>query len=230
MEPRGDCSKETKMRKVVASLFMTLDGVVEAPEGWNSRFADGEMEAVLTERMAEQDTILLGRRTCEDFSQTWPVSVSPLAPEMNATRKVVVSETLPAVAWQNAVLIEEPIADQLPKLKQMNGRNIEVMGSVTLVQSLLRRGLLDELRLLVHPVTVGSGRRLVEGSLAGTRLQLMKANALSSGVLDLAYAPRLRDLVNRRRRDRRHRAGGAAQPPADRSRLLTVSALGRECA
>jgi hypothetical protein len=113
LESRGDCSKETKMRFVVASLFMTLDGVVEAPEGWNSRFADGELEAVLTERMAEQDTILLGRRTYEDFSQTWPVSVSPLAPDMNATRKVVVSETLPAVAWQNAVLIEEPIADQL---------------------------------------------------------------------------------------------------------------------
>ena len=121
---------------------------------------------------------------------------------MNATRKLVVSETLAALGWQNAALIEEPIAEELPELKRAHGGEAGVFGSITLVQSLLRRGLIDELRLLVHPVTVGRGRRLVEGALAETQPQLLEASALSSGVLDLAYAPPQRDLPGLASRER----------------------------
>lgn len=184
------------MRKVVATLFMTLDGVVEAPERWRAPFADRELEGLLAARAGAQDLLLLGRRTYEDFARTWPASRGPLATHMNAIRKLVVSETLGEVSWQNAALIEEPIAEELPQLKQARGGEIGLVGSITLVQSLLRRGLVDELRLLVHPVTVGSGRRLVEGPLARTQLALIEATALSSGVLDLAYAPPLRDLLD----------------------------------
>jgi dihydrofolate reductase len=195
---------------------MTLDGVVEAPERGCAALADRELHDLLTARAAEQDLILLGRRTYEDFAEFWPTSTSPLAAHVNATRKLVVSETLAEVRWQNAALMEEPIAQELPKLKQANGRDIAVMGTITLVQSLLRRGLVDELRLLVHPVTVGSGRRLVEGTLAEGQLQLIAASALSSGVLDLAYAPAQRDLLDAGRSGRRNGAGRQARHRARR--------------
>jgi dihydrofolate reductase len=185
---------EKKVRKVVASLFMTLDGVVEAPEAWHFRYADDEMEAVLAARMADEDAILLGRRTYEEFARTWPQSTSPFAGHMNETRKIVVSETLAGVDWQNSTLIDEPIAQQLPKLKHTEGANIAVTGSVTLVQSLLLQGLIDELRLLVHPVIVGRGRRLVTSAVAKAAFDLVSTDMLSSGVLDLVYVPRPCDL------------------------------------
>jgi dihydrofolate reductase len=182
-------------RKVVASLFMTLDGVVEAPEEWHFQFADDEMQALLAERMAEEDVILLGRRTYEEFARAWPGSDSPLADHMNNTPKLVVSESLAGVEWQNSILIDEPIAQQLPRLKRRVGGNIAVAGSVTLVQSLLRHGLIDELRLLVHPVVVGCGTRLAKGTLTQTAFDLVRSEALSSGVLDLMYVPRPRDIA-----------------------------------
>ena len=173
---------------------MTLDGVVEAPEAWYVQFADDEMHAVLAARMADEDTMLLGRRTYEEFARAWPESASPFAGHMNETPKIVVSETLADVVWQNSTVIDEPIAQQLPKLKRREGGNIAVTGSVTLVQSLLLHGLIDELRLLVHPVVIGRGRRLVASTLAPAAFDLVRADALSSGVLDLVYAPRPRDL------------------------------------
>jgi dihydrofolate reductase len=192
---------------------MTLDGVVEAPERWCAPLADRELHALLSARAAQQDLILLGRRTYEDFARFWPASAGPLAAHVNATRKLVVSETLAGVRSQNAALIEEPIAQELPELKHANGQEIAVMGSITLVQSLLRRGLVDELRLLVHPVTVGSGRRLVEGALAEGQPRLIVASALSSGVLDLAYAPPQRGLLDAGS-GRRNGAGWQARHPA----------------
>ena len=145
---------------------------------------------------------------------------------MNATRKLVVSETLAALGWQNAALIEEPIAEELPELKRAHGGEAGVFGSITLVQSLLRRGLIDELRLLVHPVTVGRGRRLVEGALAETQPQLLEASALSSGVLDLAYAPPQRDLPGLASRER---GDPVDCTPASQSEITRRSSPARSC-
>lgn len=167
------------MRKIVAGLFLTLDGVMEAPEQWQFPSFNDEMREAVGEKMATADTMLLARRTYEEFAAFWPNQTSevPFADEMNNTPKYVVSNTLGTVAWQ------------VTELKQQPGKNINITGSATLVRSLLGHGLLDELDLLVCPVVVGKGRRLFEDGGEQLGLKLVDSKTLSTGVLSLTYAP-----------------------------------------
>jgi dihydrofolate reductase len=179
------------MRKIVAGLFVSLDGVIEAPERWQSPYVNDEMGQAIGSQMAAADTLLLGRRTYEEFAAYWPKQSSdaPFADQMNNTPKLVVSNTLKTVEWRSSTLVTGDVAEQLAKLKQQPGKNMNITGSATLVRSLLRDGLLDELNLLVCPVVVGQGKRLFEDGSDQLRLRLVSATPFSTGVISVTYAP-----------------------------------------
>jgi dihydrofolate reductase len=182
------------VRKIVAGLFLSLDGVYEAPHQWHFPYFNDEMGEAVQSQIDAADTMLLGRVTYQEFASYWPHQSNdevPLADHMNNTPKVVVSETLDSVdEWQNSTLIKGNVVEELTRLKQQPGKNIGVTGSGTLVASLLDAGLLDELRLLVHPIVVGKGKRLFATSENQPRgLRLADAQTFSTGVLYLTYTP-----------------------------------------
>jgi dihydrofolate reductase len=179
------------MRKVVASLFVSLDGVMEKPETWHFPYFNDEMGDVIGRAMASTDAFLLGRRTYEEFAEYWPAQPAddPMAGVMNGMPKFVASTTLDAVTWQNSTLLGNDVAGEVAKLKQQPGKDISITGSATLVRSLLKDGVLDELRLMIHPVVVGSGRRLFENGTARAALELVESETFSTGVLNLTYRP-----------------------------------------
>ena len=179
------------MRKIVAGLFISLDGVVEAPETWHFPYFNDEMGQIVGDQMATSDTMLLGRRTYEEFAAFWPNQGDdvPLANEINGVRKLVVSTTLDSADWQNSELIRGDVADDLRRRKQEAGREIAITGSPTLVRSLLEAGLIDELRLLVHPIVVGHGTHLFAADGATVPLRLASSQTLDTGVQYLVYVP-----------------------------------------
>jgi dihydrofolate reductase len=179
------------MRKIIAGLFISLDGVVEAPETWQFPYFNDEMGETVASQAAQSDTMLLGRKTYEEFAAYWP-NVSkdePFADVMNDTPKLVASTTLDHVDWQNSTLIEGDVTTELTRIKQDSGRDISITGSPTLVRSLLKDGVLDELRLLVHPIVVGHGKRLFEETDAPIPFKLVDAKTFSTGVMALTYVP-----------------------------------------
>ena len=179
------------MRKVVSGLFISLDGVVEAPFKWQFDVFDADMVAAMEGHLAAEDTILLGRVTYQEWAPYWPTSTDePYASHINNTPKVVVSTTLDKVEWQNSTLVNANLAQEIARLKQQPGKNIGVAGSPTLVYSLLQNDLLDELTLMVHPVIAGSGKRLFKDGGDLKRLQLVASTTTASGVAILTYQPR----------------------------------------
>lgn len=175
------------MRKITASLFISLDGVIEAPETWHFPYFNDEMGQAVGGQMEAADAMLLGRHTYEAFASHWPhqdPEKEPFAETMNNTTKYVVSTTLTSPSWQNTTVIS---LDELAELKRQPGKNIGMTGSATLVVSLLRAGLLDELHLLVHPIVVGSGKRLFEQTGGEIPLKLTSSATFSTGVLNLTY-------------------------------------------
>lgn len=179
------------MRKIVAGLFISLDGVVESPGDWHFAYFNDEMGEVVGGAMGESDTMLLGRRTYEEFASFWPhqPAEDEMAAQMNGKQKVVVSTTLDSADWQNSTLIKENVAEELRRLKDQPGGTIGMTGSGTLVRSLLRDGLLDELMLILHPVVVGKGKRLFDDMGAEVPLTLANSRTLSNGVVVLTYVP-----------------------------------------
>jgi dihydrofolate reductase len=177
------------MRDVNARLFVTLDSVIEAPENWVK--ADVDMFAAMEADYAQSDALLLGRRTYETFAASWPQRGSevPNADWMNNTRKYVASTTLESPEWNNSVVIEGDVAEAVERLKQEDGKDITVNGSGALVRTLLRDQLLDELRLFVHPVVVGSGVRLFDEGSDRVELALADSHAYPNGVIGLTYRP-----------------------------------------
>ncbi|MCC6630252.1 MAG: dihydrofolate reductase family protein [Chloroflexi bacterium] len=182
------------MRKVIAGLFISIDGVVEAPHLWQFDVFDDDMGAIMTTYLATVDTILLGRVTYQEWADYWPSAPGDeYANHINPTPKVVVSTTLDTVAWgayDNVTLVRDNLAGTLAEMKRQPGQCISVAGSPTLVRSLLAADLLDELTLMVHPVVVGSGKRLFPEGYALKRLTLTQATTTGSGVAILTYQPR----------------------------------------
>ncbi|GAA3952371.1 dihydrofolate reductase family protein [Actinomadura viridis] len=174
------------MRKIVSGLFISLDGVVEAPDQWHFPYFDEEMGEVVQGLMDGSDAMLLGRRTYEEFASFWPTSTDEGAEHMNGTPKYVVSNTLTSAEWQNTTLISGDVNKELARLKEQPGGNLGVTGSGTLVRSLLRDGLLDELHLLMHPIAVGTGKRLFDDG-PQVPLRLTGSKTFGSGVLHLTY-------------------------------------------
>ena len=181
------------MRKIVAGTFVSLDGVMESPDQWHFPYFDDAMGQAVGSQMAEADAMLLGRVTYQEFASYWPQQTddTPGADFMNPVQKYVVSTTLSNVdEWQNSTLIDgNNFVAEIQRLKASPGKNINVTGSARLVQSLLREGLLDELRLLVHPIVVGKGKRLLDGDTGQVPLKLVDSQTFDTGVLYLTYVP-----------------------------------------
>ncbi len=181
------------MRKIIAAEFLSLDGVMEAPDQWHFPYVSEEMGAAQFALMPEIDTMLLGRRTYEEFAASWPQRTSadfgPLADFMNKTPKLVVSTTLKEVTWENSSLLSGNLAEELAGLKRQPGKTIFVLGSASLVKWLLQEHLLDELQLFVDPVLVGKGKRLYESENGQVPLTLASCQTLANGVLSLTYQP-----------------------------------------
>jgi dihydrofolate reductase len=181
------------MRKIVAGTFVSLDGVMEAPHEWHFPYFDDAMGGAVSEQVAAADAMLLGRVTYQEFASYWPNQPddTPGADFMNPMQKYVVSTTLQSVdEWQNSTLVDgNNFVAEIQRLKAMPGKNINVTGSAKLVQSLLRENLLDELRLLVHPIVVGSGKQLLAGDTGQVPLTLADSQIFNTGVLYLTYVP-----------------------------------------
>jgi dihydrofolate reductase len=181
------------MRKIVAGTFLSLDGVMESPDQWHFPYFDEAMGEAVGSQMAESDAMLLGRVTYQEFASYWPQQPddTPGAEFMNPTKKYVVSTTLSNVdEWQNSTLIDgNNFVEEIKRLKASPGKNLNVTGSAKLIQSLLREGLLDELRLLVHPIVVGKGKRLLDGDIGQVPLKLVDSQTFDTGVLYLTYVP-----------------------------------------
>ena len=179
------------MRKIVAGLFISLDGVTESPQNWQMGLMDAEAGADVGEGMEEADTILLGRRTYQEFAAYWPNAApdDPFSAYINNTPKLVVSNSLTSVDWQGTTIISGDVNGQLAELKQRHGKNLGITGSITLVRSLLRDGLLDELRLQVYPIVVGSGKRLFEESIGKMQMKLVDSTITTNGIALLHYQP-----------------------------------------
>lgn len=176
------------MGSITASLFISLDGVIESPETWHFPYFDDEMGEVVGGLMGSAEATLLGRHTYEQFASYWPTAdpADPVTAMMNEARKYVVTSTLTEAAWQNTSVVTGDVAAGLAALREET--RLGVTGSATLVQWLLEQGLCDELHLLVHPIVVGKGQRLfTEG--AQVPLELLGSTTFGSGVVHLVYGP-----------------------------------------
>jgi dihydrofolate reductase len=177
------------MRKIVAGIMTSLDGVIESPEQWMGPYFAPELGQAVGSLMGAQDAMLLGRVTYETLAAHWPQQTGDMADTMNDTPKYVVSGSLTSADWQNSTLIPAATAfAEIAELKQQPGRNIGLTGSGTLTASLLREGLLDELHLFVFPLVVGSGQRLFGPAGGQLPLQLLGSATFGTGVVHLTYA------------------------------------------
>jgi dihydrofolate reductase len=187
-------------RKLVVSEFVTLDGVMQGPGlvdedteggfkhgGWQQPYFDEVFMRAIEQTMAAADALLLGRKTYDIFARYWPTAKDPIAPIMNNFRKHVASRTRDRLDWQNAVLIKGDVAPEIAKLKQQDGKDLLVFGSGTLVQTLLRHDLVDELLLVIHPLIVGSGKRLFREEYRRRPFELVDSKPTTKGVLVARY-------------------------------------------
>jgi dihydrofolate reductase len=190
------------MRKLVVTTFVTLDGVMQAPggpgedpsggfsyEGWLVPFFDEEMGEQMNEWFAGAEDFLLGRTTYEIFYGAWPQMVSddPVSQGLNFKTKHVASRTLTSVEWETARLIEGEVPDAVRALKARDGGELQVHGSAGLIQTLLAEDLVDELRLVVFPVTLGQGKRLFGDGASPRTWRLTAQKASGTGALMLSY-------------------------------------------
>ncbi len=176
------------MRKIIASIYISLDGVVEEP-AWTMPYWSDELSQYADEQMAECDTLLLGRKTYDGFVQAWPnMTEAEGADVMNSIPKYVVTTTLETPEW-NATFIKDNIIERITELKNTEGENFLIYGSGQLTCSLLKHQLIDELRLWVHPVVLGRGERLFDGIGEQVNLQLIDSLHLDTGVTILSYQP-----------------------------------------
>jgi dihydrofolate reductase len=176
--------------RIVSNFFIAVDGVVEAPDQWHFPYWNDEMEAAVGAGFETTVGMLMGRRLYDEWAEYWPTSTDePVASLFNDMPKYVVSSTLRDASWNNTTIIDgtDP-ASAIRELKHSVDGDIAMSGSATLVRWLLAAGLLDELRLLVHPIAVGSGQRLFE-STPTHRLDLVRSETFTTGVLNLAYTP-----------------------------------------
>jgi dihydrofolate reductase len=180
------------VRKIKSYFFISLDGVVEAPDKWHFPYFDEEMGAAVGAGFATADALLMGRVLYDEWAAYWPEHAEePFGDVMNSMKKYVVSSSLQAAEWQNSELISGgDAARKLTDIKTQDGGDITMSGSATTVRWLLREGLLDELNLLVHPIAVGDGlARLFAPDEPSIPLELLSAQTFKSGVLNLSYAP-----------------------------------------
>lgn len=180
------------MRKITASLFISLDGVTEDPE-WHLPYFNDEMGQAVSAQLGAADTLLLGRVTYDSFAGAWPDREAEggddaaFAKIIGDARKIVVSRQALRFSWRNSEQLTGELVDGVTALKHQPGGDIAMSGSVSIVRQLLTAGLLDELHLLVHPIAVRSGERLFDEG-EPIPLTLLRSNVFETGVLHLIYA------------------------------------------
>ncbi len=193
------------MKKLVVGTFLTLDGVMQAPGdsqedteggfkhgGWQMPLFDADAGKIIGESIAATDALLLGRKTYQIFAAYWPTAPAddPIAQKLNSVPKYVVSKTLKKVEWNNSTLIKGNLAEEVAKLKQQPGSGIlSVTGSGKLAQTLMQHDLVDEYDLWIHPLVLGSGKRLFEGGIVPINLKLVDTKTTGSGIVVLTYQP-----------------------------------------
>src|SRR5207245_4035496 len=176
------------MSRLAATLFMSLDGVVESPEKWSFPYWNDEIGKFKHEETFSSDALLLGRVTYEGFAAAWPgrKDEEGFADLFNGMPKYVASKTLKKLEWNNSHLIKGNLAAEVSKLKQQPGHDIVIHGSPTLIRSLLPHDLIDEYRLLVYPIVLGRGKRLFDET-SQAKLKLAESETFSKGVVKLVY-------------------------------------------
>ena len=191
------------MRRLIVSTFLTLDGVMQAPGGpeedrsggfaqggWSVNYWDDMMGEVMGAATSTPFAMVLGRTTYEIMAAHWPhASEEEGAAVFNDATKYVASRGRPTLEWSNSVLIEGDAADGLATLKEEDGPELQVHGSGNLIQTLLRHGLVDELRLWTFPVVIGSGKRLFADGTIPAALRLVDSTVSSTGVVIGTYEP-----------------------------------------
>jgi dihydrofolate reductase len=194
------------MRKVIANEFMSLDGVMQAPGGadedtsggfehggWHMRYFDDRSRKQVLESIVEAGGFLLGRRTYEIFAAYWPNAPEEeqmIAEPLNTKPKHVVSRTLSEpLEWENSTVVQGDVAEAVAGLKQEDGADLHVIGSTELVQTLIEHGLVDELRLMIDPVTLGGGKRIFRDDGVLRSLRLVDGEVTTMGAILATYAP-----------------------------------------
>jgi dihydrofolate reductase len=184
------------MRKIMAGLFIALDGVVEAPDQWHFPYFNDEMGAAVGETLGAADTVLFGRKTYASFAGAWPEREAagqedaPFAKLLGDARKIVVSSQKLEFTWRNSEQLQGELIEGVTALKNEPGDGaIGMSGSVSVVRQLLAAGLPDELHLLLHPIAVGKGMRLFDEGDSSIPLTLISSQTFETGVLNLVYAP-----------------------------------------
>jgi dihydrofolate reductase len=188
------------MRKVIVLSFISLDGVMQAPGGpeedtsggfkyggWVFHFFDEFVGTVMGEQMSKQSDLLLGRKTFEIFASYWPEHEKDW-PGINKVTKYVASNTLSSHKWENSVFLDGNVEDQVRKLKQQDGPDLQVHGSANFIQTLLKHDLVDELWLKIFPVTLGNGKRLFESGSIPAKFSLIEYKVSPAGVIIVSYA------------------------------------------
>jgi dihydrofolate reductase len=187
------------MRKIIVLTFVSMDGVMQAPGGpeedtsgdfkyggWTVPFFDEDLGKVMGEQMGHPFDLLLGRKTFEIFASYWPhqdVSANPGAASLNKAKKYVVSHNEQKLDWENSVLIKDTVVEEIKKIKQQDGPELQVHGSSNLIQTLLKNDLIDELWLKIFPVILGTGKKLFgEGTIAET-FTLIESKSTPKGVI-----------------------------------------------
>lgn len=183
------------MRKITAGLFISLDGVVEAPDQWHFPYFNDEMGAAVGATLGAADTVLFGRKTYDSFAGAWPEREAAggedagFAKVLGDARKVVVSNRKLEFTWRNSEQLEGDLVEAVTALKNEPGGNIGLSGSVSVVRQLLAAGLLDELQLFVHPIAVRKGMRLFDEGETAIPLRLISSETFRTGVLNVVYGP-----------------------------------------
>jgi dihydrofolate reductase len=182
--------RRQKMRKVIVSTYVTLDGRVDGLQDWVLPYDDDGAAKYHTDLLKNSDGLLLGRKTYEAFAAIWPPRSGklPYVDKINSMAKYVASTTLGDLEWENSHLMEGDIAASVTKLKQEPGQDLVVYGCHDLMHSLLEHDLIDEYRLLVHPVLLGTGRSFLTDGAEQVNLELVDS-AVISGVAILTYQP-----------------------------------------
>jgi dihydrofolate reductase len=189
------------MRKIIASTFVSLDGVMQAPGGpeedptggfayggWSFNYWDGAMMEIIGKSMSDPFDLLLGRKTYEVFAAHWPyVANDPIADKFNATTKYVATSSTAPLSWKNSVAIRGDVAAGIAKLKQGEGPDLLIQGSSQLIQALLANELIDEFRIWTFPLVLGSGKRLFEDGAAAAAMKLVDSSTSSTGVTISTY-------------------------------------------
>jgi dihydrofolate reductase len=188
-----DPGEEIPMRKAIVSEYVSLDGVIENPV-WTFRFTGEGQQRFKYDELCAADALLLGRVTYEGFAAAWPhmtVQAGEYADTMNGYPKCVVSTTQmeEPLGWNNSTLIKGDVVEEVSGLKRQPGRDVLIFGSGSLVKELMRLGLIDEYRLMIFPVVLGSGQRLFGDGIEETALKLVGTDTFDTGVVVLTYCP-----------------------------------------